>query len=737
MGSLLHRSCPTCEASCGLVLEVDHDRRQLLSIKGDPEDHRSQGYVCAKSQAFRYVYEDPERLRQPVKKVDGQWQTISWAQALEEVGERLGGIRQAHGKDAIALYYGNPNGHNFATMVYTQLFTQMLDTERFFSAGAVDQQPKNLSCELLYGNAWTFPIPDIQRSDFYVCMGGNPLVSQGSLMSAPDAERQLNAIRERGGQVVVIDPRRTETAKIADRHIFIRPGTDAYLLFAWANTLFTQNRVKLGRLAPIVDGLDTVRELAAHFTPENTEAITGVPAAQLHQLIDDFAGADAPVLYGRIGLCTQEFGTLASWLVDIVNLLNGRLDEPGGAMFPQAATELPPPAEPVVNPLGRGRFKTRVRGFPEYMGMMPASLMAEELAYDGEDRARALITVAGNPVLSVPNGGAIREAMQNLECIVALDFYINETTSLADYILPSTTQLEHSNYDFLFQTTAVRNFARYSPRVFEPEAGALDQYEIMTELVARLNGMQADDLHAMMVEGLAAQIASSPAFAHLDAEAIKAATAQYEGPERLLDMMLRAGPYGDGFTDDEGLNLARVKAAEHGIDLGPLQPRLPALLQTENQRLNIAPPLIVGDVQRLLAARDSAGDGLRLIGRRHIRDMNSWLHNIKQYVRGKNRCTLLVNPQDAERLGLVEGGLARVAGAGREATVEVSLSDSMMPGVVSLPHGFGHHYADTGQSTARAQLPGVSCNDLIDWTVLDEPSGTSVVNGARITVSAA
>lgn len=737
MGSLLHRSCPTCEASCGLTLEVDPDQRQLLSIKGDPEDHRSQGYVCAKSQAFRYVYEDPERLRQPVKKVDGQWQTISWAQALEEVGERLGGIRQAHGKDAIALYYGNPNGHNFATMVYTQLFTQMLDTERFFSAGAVDQQPKNLSCELLYGNAWTFPIPDIQRSDFYVCMGGNPLVSQGSLMSAPDAERQLTAIRERGGQVVVIDPRRTETAEIADRHIFIRPGTDAYLLFAWANTLFTQNRVKLGRLAPIVDGLDTVRELAAHFTPENTEAITGVPAAQLHQLIDDFAGADAPVLYGRIGLCTQEFGTLASWLVDIVNLLNGRLDEPGGAMFPQAATELPPPAEPVVNPLGRDRFKTRVRGFPEYMGMMPASLMAEELAYDGEDRARALITVAGNPVLSVPNGGAIRQAMQNLDCIVALDFYINETTSLADYILPSTTQLEHSNYDFLFQTTSVRNFARYSPRVFEPEAGALDQYEIMTELVARLNGMQADDLHAMMVEGLAAQIASSPAFAHLDAETVKAATAQHQGTERLLDMMLRAGPHGDGFTDGEGLNLARVKAAEHGIDLGPLQPRLPDLLQTENQRLNIAPPLIVDDVQRLLAARDSAGEGLRLIGRRHIRDMNSWLHNIKQYVRGKNRCTLLVNPQDAERLGLVEGGMAKVSGAGRDATVEVSLSDSMMPGVVSLPHGFGHRYTDTGQSTARAQLPGVNCNDLIDWTVLDEPSGTSVVNGARITVSAA
>ncbi len=733
----IHRSCPTCEASCGLVLEIDDATQSIVSIKGDALDHRSKGYVCAKSQAFRYVYEDPERLRKPLKKVDGQWQEISWQHALDEISGKLGAIRNEHGKDAIAMYYGNPNGHNFSTMVYTELFTQMLSTERFFSAGAVDQQPKNLSSELLYGNAWVFPIPDIQRSDYYVCMGGNPLVSQGSLMSAPDAERQLNNIRERGGKVVVIDPRRTETAEIADQHLFIKPGTDAYFLFAWANVLFTDNTVKLGRLTDCVDGLETVRKLAEHFTPENTAAITGVSADQLRALATEFAGATAPVLYGRIGLCTQEFGTIASWLVDVINLLNGRLDEPGGAMFPQAATELPPPAEPVVNELAHGRFKTRVRGFPEYMGMMPASLMAEELAYDGEDRARALITVAGNPVLSVPNGEAIRGAIKDLDLVVALDFYINETTSLADYILPSTSQLEHSNYDFLFQTTAVRNFARYSPEVFQPDDEAMHQYEIMTELVARLNGMQAEDLHAMMVEGLASQIASSPAFSDTDVETIKAATSEHKGPEQLLDMMLRAGPYGDKFTSDEGLNLKKVKAAKHGLDLGPLKPRLPDLLQTKDKRLNIAPPLIVDDIQRLLAARETAAEGLRLIGRRHIRDMNSWLHNINQYVRGKNRCTLMINTEDADNLGLKDGGKALVKGAGREAEVEVSVTDSMMKGVVSLPHGFGHRYQDTGQSTAKEKLPGVSCNDLIDWTVLDVPSGTSVVNGAKIEVSAA
>lgn len=733
---IVHRSCPTCEASCGLVLEID-DQQQILSIKGDQDDHRSNGYVCAKSQAFRYVYEDPERLRRPVKKVDGEWQEIEWEQALTEIAEKLGAIRAEHGKDAIAMYYGNPNGHNFSTMLYTELFTQMLNTERFFSAGAVDQQPKNLSCELLYGNAWAIPIPDIQRTDFFVCMGGNPLVSQGSLMSAPNAEQHLSDIRERGGKVVVIDPRRTETADIADQHIFIKPGTDAYFLFAWANILFTEDRVKLGRLANIVDGLETVQSLASQFTPENTAEITGVSAEQLRALASDFASAKTSVVYGRIGLCTQEFGSIASWLIDIINLLNGRLDEPGGSMFPQAATELPPPAIPAVHELGHGRFKTRVRGFPEYMGMMPASLMAEELAYEGEDRARALITVAGNPVLSVPNGEAIREAAQKLDLVVALDFYINETTSLADYILPSTSQLEHSNYDFLFQTTSVRNFARYSPTVFEPEQGALHQYEIMTELVARINGMQASDLHAMMSEGLAGQIASSPKFSHLSAEQIKSACANHDGPEALLDMMLRAGPHGDGFNNGEGLTLGKVKSANHGLDLGVLKPRLPDLLQTKNKRLDIAPALIVDDVARLLKAKETANNGLRLIGRRHIRDMNSWLHNINQYVRGKNRCTLMVNPEDANKLGLEDGGNARVKGAGREATVEVSITDSIMPGVVSLPHGFGHKYKETGQSTAKEKSPGVSCNDLIDWNLLDVPSGTSVVNGAKIEVSAA
>lgn len=735
----LYRSCPTCEASCGLQLEIDRDTQDILRISGDSQDHRSQGYVCAKSQAFHHIYKDPERLRRPVKRNGDSWQEISWEQAFDEICEKLGGIREQYGKDSIAMYYGNPNGHNYATGLYTPLFINMLNTERFFSAGSVDQQPKNLSCELLYGDAWMFPIPDIQRSDFFVCMGGNPLVSQGSLMSAPNVKEQLEGIRQRGGKLVVVDPRRSETAEFADRHLFIRPGTDTWLLLSWVQQLFAQNRVDAGHLSEHIDGLEQLQQLVAPYTPERTAAITGVSAQQLLQLIDDFANADAPVLYGRIGLCTQAFGTLASWLVDIVNLLQGRLDSAGGAMFPLAATQLPAAPDAQAQPLGRDRFRTRVRDFPEYMNMMPASLMGEELEYDGEDRARALITVAGNPVLTVPDGERVREACKKLDLIISLDFYINETTSLADYILPSTSQLEHSNYELLFQTTAVRNFARYSPQILKPEPGARHQYEIMLELVARLNSMNSGDLDAMMLQGLIDQIRSSDDFANISAEHMQQLCEQHEGPERYLDLMLRAGPHGDGFDEgSEGLNLKRLKQAAHGIDLGPLKPRLPHALKTAGKRIQLVPELLAADMKRLeQETAPLSEDEFLLIGRRHIRDMNSWLHNIPQYARGENRCTLRMHPLDAKRLGLSEGDMARLQSPKRDAQAPVEISDEVMPGVVSLPHGFGHRYKDTRQSTAQQRQPGISANDLIDENQLDMPSGTSVVNGAKIRIQAA
>jgi anaerobic selenocysteine-containing dehydrogenase len=732
----IYRSCPTCEASCGLTMEVDREAGQVLSIKGDPLDARSRGYLCAKSQAFNYIHQDPERLRRPVRKVEGQWQEISWESALDEVGERLRDIRERFGKDAVAMYYGNPNGHNFHTQIYTQLFISMLDTERFFSAGSVDQQPQNLACELLFGNAWLFPVPDLARTDFFVCMGGNPVVSQGSLLGAPNASEYLEGIRARGGRTVVIDPRRTETADASDEHLFIRPGTDALLLFAWVHELFATGRVKPGRVGAFTDGIDELQSLAKPFTPEAVADATGVSPGRLRRLVQDFCDAGAPSLYSRIGLCTQEFGTLASWLVYVINILTGRLDSHGGSLFSRPATGQHEPTGS-VHELQHGRFHSRVRGFPEYMGMLPASCMAEELECDGEDAVKALITVAGNPVLSVPNGKRIGAAMESLDFVVALDFYINETTSRADIILPSTTQLEHSNYDFLFSGFAQGNFCRYSPRVFEPAPGARHQYQLFLEILSRLHGMDIDSLNEMMLDGLIAQATASADQSALDPQAIRAKTSDYEDAERLLDILLRIGPYGDRFDEDsEGINLQKVMASPHGLWLADLSPQLPGLLQTQDQRIRLLHPLITDDVSRLQRRLERQEPELLLIGRRHIRDMNSWLHNIPQYSRGKNRCTLLVNPQDARRLGLDDGKNARISTSTGEHVVEVTVSDEMMPGVVSLPHGFGHRHEGSRQSVASGANPGVSANDLVDDGVLDTPSGTSVVNGVPVTVTA-
>ncbi|MFK7976063.1 MAG: molybdopterin-dependent oxidoreductase [Halioglobus sp.] len=732
----LYRSCPTCEASCGLKMEVDTQAREIISIHGDENNQRSNGYVCAKSQAFRYIYEDKERLRKPIRKTADGWQEISWEDALSETASKLAGIRDAFGKDAIAMYYGNPNGHNFSTQIYTQMFITLLNTERFFSAGSVDQQPKNLSCELLFGNGWVFPIPDIDNTDFFVCMGGNPMVSQGSLMSAPDVETKLKTIQSKGGSVVVIDPRRTETANAADQHLFIRPGTDAFFLLAFVNELFATDQVTPGRLAEFTDGIQEMEALSAPYAPEAVASITGVSTEALRQLVHDFCAADAPVLYGRIGLCTQRFGTLASWLVDVINVLRGRLDAKGGAMFPKPATGHTDPAAAPPE-LGYNRWQSKARGFPEYMAMLPASLMAEEMELKGEHQVRAMITVAGNPVLSVPNGKRIHAAMDDLDFMVAFDFYLNETTAQADIIIPSTTQLEHSNYDFLFSSTCVRNFAQYSPQVFEPEPEALEQWEIMNEVTARMNGMTRSDLESMMLDGMIDQtLANSEELAGLTADDIKAATAHHQGPERLLDIMLRAGPYGDKFKG-EGLNLDQVKEAPHGIDLGPLEPRLPELLATPGKRINLVPSIITDDLSRLeKAMHEGPGDDMLLIGRRHIRDMNSWLHNLNNYARGKNRCTLLINSADAKKLGIVDGGQAKISSRVGAFVAEVNETEDIMPGVVSLPHGFGHTYTGTGQSIASEQIPGISANDLVDDNEMDMPSGTSIVNGVPVTVSA-
>ncbi|MEE3239349.1 MAG: molybdopterin-dependent oxidoreductase [Pseudomonadota bacterium] len=741
----LRRICPTCEACCGLVMEVDRDEQKIISIKGDPDDHRSKGYVCAKSQAFNYIYEDGERLRHPVKKTANGWEAISWNEALDTIAEKFTHIRDQYGKDALSMYVGNPLGHDFAAGIYLQSLMASIGTERFFSAGTVDQHPQQLVCWGLIGHEWLFPVPDLERTELMICMGANPVVSQGSLLGRPNVKEAMKMIRDRGGKCVVIDPRRTETADEADQHIFIKPGTDAYFLMAFAQVLFDEDKIDLAHLADYVDNVEALREAVSQFTPESTSAVTGVSAAVTRQLVADYTATPKASLYGRIGLCTQEFGLASHWMLMVISILNGKLDQEGGMMFATAPTGgSGPGVDGDVKPYGR--WHSKVRGVPETCGELPASLMAEEITAPGNE-VRGLLTICGNPVLSVPRGDKIREAMDTLDFMVCLDIYINETTSRADIILPSTVHPEHSNVDVTFQNFTTRNYASYSPRTFEPAEGLKDLGEIILDISARMMGLSSEDMDGYVYQGIvdmAIKRANAEGY-ELTADKINSLVTGDTSPERFVDVMFRSGPYGDFFGHNpDGLSLDKLKNhPQASMDLGSLKQRMPEIVRTPGQRINVMHELFADDLPRLkqrfdeLTAEQAKADGqqMLLIGRRHVRDMNSWLHNLKPYVRGKNRCTIKVNPLDAERIGLVEGGTAKVVTHVGEANVPVEVSPEMMEGVVSIPHGFGHIYGDSQQSLAESALPGISCNDLIDES-LDVASSTCVVNGVPVQVYA-
>ncbi len=741
---IVYRSCPICEASCGLRCEIDRTARRVLKIEGDPEDPRSRGYLCPKAFAMQEIYEDPHRLRRPLRKrADGSWEELGWEPALAYAAERLREIRARHGNDAVGYYIGNPTGHNAGAQLYIQPFVMALATGRSFSAATMDQFPQNVALRCMLGDGWMFPIPDLDRTDFFVCMGGNPLVSQGSLMSAPNAKQRLQALRARGGRVVVVDPRRSETAEVADQHLFIRPGTDAYFLLAVCRALFDEGLVNPGRLGSFLDGVEALEVVSREYTPEAVAAATGIDARATRALAREFAAAKRGAWYGRIGLCTQEFGTLASGLVVAINALTGNLDREGGMMFPRPATGNSEPG-PANGPMPVGRYRTVQRGIPEIDGQLPCGLMAEEIeaASAGEKRMRALISVCGNPVLSAPNGKRLAAALPELEFMLSVDIYLNETTRHADLILPSTVQLEHENYDFLFQSTSIRNMARHSPAFFAPEPGAQEHGRILLELAARVNGISADALDDAMLEQMLAGLVGGPQTRcpEVSLERARAELASERGAMRLLDLLIRTGPYGDRFdAAAAGLSIAKLRLAEHGVDLGALEPRLPEALKTPGRRLALAPEHLLADLPRLRAGLGprSLPESLVLVGRRQLRNMNSWLHNLPGLASGRNRCTLLVNALDAERLGLQPGGKARVRSRCGEVVVEVEIGDEMMPGVVSLPHGFGHGVAGTKLPVASQRQPGASSNDLTDELALDVPSGTHVANGIPVEVEAA
>lgn len=732
------RTCPLCEATCGLRLELDGDR--VTSVRGDGDDVFSRGYLCPKGALLGELEEDPDRLAAPRVRRDGALVETGWDEAFTEVADRLRPIIEEHGPDAVAVYLGNPNAHNLDGMLHLRPLLKALRTRNIYSASSVDQLPKHVSSGYLFGDPSAIPVPDVDRTDLLVVLGGNPLVSNGSLMTAPDMPGRLAALRRRGGRLVVVDPRRTRTAARADEHLAIRPGTDALLLAALVHVLDDEGLVDVGdHLRDHVGGLAGVLELARPFPPERVAAACGIEAEAIRRLARDLAGTQRAAVYGRLGTTTVRFGTVASWLVDVVNVLTGNLDREGGAMFPAPAQHRGP-----RRPFRSGRWRSRVRGLPEAMGELPVSTLVDEITTPGEGQVRALITVGGNPVVSTPDASGLDAAIASLDLVVSVDFHVNATTRHADVILPPPGALHRPHYDLALYGLAVRNVANYSPPVLELGADRRHEWEILLTLAAIAMGQDPPiDVRAVddvVVHQLAEAVVGSPTarLAERDVGKVVAALGDRRGPDRLLDLLLRAGPYGDGFgLDPEGLSLERLRARPHGIDLGALRPRVPEVLATESGRIDLAPEAITSDVPRLVAALDEAGgDGLVLVGRRHLRTNNSWSHNVAGLAKGQQLCTLQVHPDDAREHGLSDGGLARVRSKAGEVTVPVEVTDELRPGVVSLPHGFGHD-ADGVQLRVARRQPGVNSNVLTDRRDVDEISGNAVLNGIPVELASA
>ncbi|NUT29252.1 MAG: molybdopterin-dependent oxidoreductase [Streptomyces sp.] len=731
------RICPLCEATCGLTLTIEGTK--VTGARGDRDDVFSQGFICPKGASFGAVDGDPDRLRTPLVRKDGELREATWEEAFDAVAAGIRPVVERYGPNAVGVVLGNPNVHTMAGALYPQVLLAGLRTRSIFTASTVDQMPKHVSSGLLFGDANAIPVPDLDHTDHLLLIGANPLESNGSLCTAPDFPGKLKALKARGGTLTVIDPRRTRTAKLADRHLAIRPGTDALLLAAMAYTLFEEDLVDPGELTPHLQGIAELRDAVRDFTPEAVAEACDVEAVLIRTLARELAAAPTAAVYARIGSCTVPHGTLASWLVDVLNSLTGNLDRPGGALFPQAATDRTPrPARP-GHGFALGRWHSRVSRHPEAKGELPISALAEEIdtATEEGEPIRAVIAVAANPVLSVPDGDRLDKALGALDFMVSVDPYLNETSRHAHVVLPPPPPSQSPHHDFAFNTLAVRNQVRFTRPAVPLEPGRMAETEILARLILAATGMHGadpsavDDLVIGQTLGKAVTEAHSPVHGR-DPQQLAAQLTGDTGPERRLDMMLRLGPYGDGFgVRPDGLTLEQLLAHPHGIDLGPLTARLPQPLKTVSGKVELLPQPIADDLPRLRQALHERPEGLVLVGRRHLRSNNSWMHNVPALTGGTNRCTLHIHPEDAERLGVTDGAPVRVKGAGGEVTAPAEVTDGVRPGVVSLPHGWGHDRPGTRLNHALKE-PGVNVNQLLDGSLLDPLSGNAVLNGVPV-----
>lgn len=746
------RTCPLCEASCGLEITLRSDGNggeEVRRIRGDRLDVFSKGYICPKGSALKQLHEDPDRLRTPMVKRNGEHVAVGWDEAWEVVAAGLGRVIERSGRESLAAYVGNPTAHSLSAMMFTRVLLTGLGTRHRFSASTVDQMPRHVASGYVFGSPVAISVPDLDRTDHLLILGANPYASNGSVCTAPDFPGRIEAIQARGGKVVVVDPRLTRTAEQADQWVSIRPGTDALLLAAMANTMLVEGLADPGdHIGAHLAGLDEITAALEPFTPEFAAPVTGVDAETIRTMARELAAAPSAAVYGRIGTTTTEFGSATSWLIDVVNILSGNLDRAGGAMFPTpvagGGTTRGKPGSGRGFSVGRGH--SRVSGHPEVMGEYPVGVLSEEIETPGDGQIRALVTLAGNPVLSTPNSERLAAALDQLDFMVSIDLYLNETTRHADVILPPPSQLQRGHYDLLLLQFAVRNVANYSPPVLPLDDGQPDEWEIIAKLTAIAQGFGvdvdpsvADDMAIAGLVRSGVKDEYSPVGGR-DADELLAELNESgrRGPERMLDFMLRTGPFGDGFgADPDGTSLDDLIEHPHGRDFGPLVARIPEVLRTPSGRIELAPEPLLADLDRLRSSADEMAErGLVLVGRRHLRSNNSWMHNVKVLVKGKPRCTLQVHPDDAALLGLVDGGAARVTSRVGSVQAPVEVTEGIRPGVVSLPHGWGHDLPGA-QLRVAAEHAGVNSNVLSDDAALDPLSGTSVLNGIPVTVGPA
>lgn len=714
MSRTVPTQCTLCEAHCGVLVTVEDER--VTRIEGDPQDVLSQGYICPKATALADLHHDPERLRRPVKRVGDGWEEVSWDEAFDLVGGNLRRIRSEHGRHAIGVYSGNPSVHS-PGILNLLLLRFVLLTRHAWSASSADQFPQEHVAHRMFGSNLLFPIADIDRTDHLLVLGANPAVSNGSVTTMPDARGRIRAVRDRGGRVVVVDPRRTETVRLADEHVAVRPGGDVHLLLGMLHTLVEDGLAPPAH--PPTRGFDDLVRLARSWSPEEAAPVAGVDPATIRRMAREFAAADSAVAYARIGVCHQVTGTLVHWLVNALNAVTGNLDAPGGQMFATPAVDLLPVLARL--PTGPNRWHDRSGRYRAFRAELPTATLADSILEPGAGRVRAMITHAGNPVLSASGEARLEEAFTSLDFHVAIDMYVTETSRHADVILPPTSQLEREEFDLVFQLLGVRNTARFNQRVVEPPADGMDDWEILARLVVEVLPLPARRLTSRVAETVVAQL----------------------DPMHVARVGIAAGPHGVLRRGPGGLTLGRVRATRGGVDLGPLEPRLEALMG-RGRRVDLAPDDVVAALEELLAAvrrdeaPDAAPDGydLRLIGRRHLRSNNSWMHNIETMVKGRDRCTVLLHPDDAADRGITDRAPVLVTSPHGEVEVPAEVSDEIRPGTVAIPHGWGHDRKGVGWSTAAAH-GGVNVNRLHDPHQVDTISGNAAMNATWVRITPA